>query len=56
LIFREIKDKGLEIKGIVGTQAVIESAKEYKPKAFSFEEVEGAKAVKDWEEIRKKLN
>jgi len=34
---------------------VIESAREHKPLAFSFEAVEDAEWVKDWEEIRKKL-
>ena len=55
MIFDEISAKGLKIKAIIGSQAVIESASEYKPKAFSFEEVEDAEEVKDWEEIRKKL-
>lgn len=54
-IFDEMSEKGLKIKAIIGSQAVIESAREYKPKAFSFEEVEDAEEVKDWEEIRKKL-
>ncbi|OIP60541.1 MAG: hypothetical protein COY75_00720 [Nitrospirae bacterium CG_4_10_14_0_8_um_filter_41_23] len=56
MIFDEIKEKGLKIKAIIGSQSVIESAKAYnKPKSFSFEEVEDAEEVKDWEEIGKKL-
>ncbi len=55
MIFDEISEKGLKIKAIIGSQAVIESAREYKPKAFSFEEVEDAVEVKDWEEIGKEL-
>jgi hypothetical protein len=54
-IFDEISEKGLKIKAVIGNQSVIESAKEYKPKSFSFEEVEDAEEVKDWEEIGKKL-
>lgn len=56
MIFDEIREeKGLKIKAVIGGQSVIESAKEYKPKSFSFEEVEDAVEVKDWEEIGKKL-
>ncbi|MFZ3136489.1 MAG: hypothetical protein WA126_03745 [Thermodesulfovibrionales bacterium] len=54
-VFDDIHKKGLKIKAMIGSEAVIESAKEYKPLAFSFEGVEDAKEVKDWEEIRKKL-
>jgi len=55
MIFDEIKEKGLRIKAIIGSRSVIESAREYKPKAYTFEEAEDAKEVKDWEEIGKKL-
>jgi hypothetical protein len=54
-IFDEINEKGLKIKVIIGSQSVIESAKAYKPKSFSFKEIENAEEVKDWEEIGKKL-
>jgi len=54
-LFDDIHAKGFKIKAIIGSEAVIESAKRYKPQAFSFEEVEDAKEVKDWEGIRKKL-
>ncbi len=54
-IFDEIKERGLRIKAIIGSQSVIESARAYKPKSFSFEEVEDAEEVKDWEELGKKL-
>jgi len=54
-LFDDIHEMGFKIKAIIGSGAVIESAKGYKPQAFSFEEVEDAKEVKDWEEIRKKL-
>lgn len=55
MIFDEIQEKGLKIKAVIGNQSVIESAKKYKPKAFIFEDVEGAEEVKNWEEIGKKL-
>lgn len=54
-VFQEISKKGLKIKLIIGRPDVIESAKEFKQRAFSFIEVEGAEEVKDWEEIGKKL-
>jgi len=54
-LFDDIHEKGFKIKAIIGSGAVIESAKGYKPLAFSFEGVEDAKEVKDWEEIGKKL-
>ncbi|RJQ41888.1 MAG: hypothetical protein C4550_00680 [Nitrospiraceae bacterium] len=55
MVFEEADKKGLKIKFVIGGKAVIESAKEFRPKAFSFNEVEGAEEVKDWEEIGKKL-
>jgi hypothetical protein len=55
MIFDEVSEKGLKIKVVIGSRSVIESAKAYKPKSFSFEEVEDAEEVKDWEEIGKKL-
>jgi hypothetical protein len=54
-VFREIAEKGFKIKFLIGSPSVIESAKEFKPRAFSFDEVEGAVEVKDWEEIGKKM-
>jgi hypothetical protein len=54
-LFRDLNKKGLRIKAIIGSQAVIESANEYKPLAFSFDEFEGVVHVKDWQEIEKRL-
>lgn len=54
-IFDEINEKGVKIKAVIGSPSVIESAKEYKPMALSFEETDDAEEVKDWEEIRKRL-
>lgn len=54
-VFEEADKKGLKIKFVIGGKTVIESAKEFKPKAFSFNEVEGAEEVRDWEEIGKKI-
>lgn len=54
-LFTEFIEKGFRIKAVIGSPDVIKSAKEYKPFAFSFEDVEDAVEVKDWEEIRKKL-
>jgi hypothetical protein len=54
-LFDEINKKGLKIKAIIGRHPVIESAQEYKPQSFSFEEVEDAVTVKNWEEIGERL-
>ncbi len=54
-IFREIHGKGLRIRAVVGNHDVVLSAREYRPEAFSFSETEGAREVKDWNEIRKIL-
>ncbi len=53
--FNEIIEQGFKIKAVIGGPYVIESAKDFKPLAFSFVDVEGSVEVKDWEEIRKKL-
>ncbi len=55
-IFDEIAEKDLRIEAIIGGPKVIESAKEYKPLAFSFEASEYAENVKDWEEISNKIS
>ena len=54
-VFREIRERDLHIKAIVGGPEVIESAQMYKPLAFSFDSVEDAEAVENWREIEKKL-
>ena len=54
-VFNDLHDKGFKIKAVIGSPDVINSAREYKPLAFSFEETEDAIEVKDWEEIGKKL-
>ena len=53
--FDEMHKTGFRIKAVVGGPEMIESAKEYHPQAFTFQESEGAQEVKDWEEIRKIL-
>jgi hypothetical protein len=54
--FRELNGRGIRIRAVVGTAAVIESAREYKTEAFAFGEAEGAQGVSDWEEIVKGLS
>jgi hypothetical protein len=54
-IFDEIAKKDVKIKAIIAGPEVIESAKEHKPLAFSFEASGGAEQVKDWEELSKKF-
>jgi hypothetical protein len=55
VVFNEIIEQGFKIKAVIGGPYVIESAKDFKPLAFSFVDVEGSVEVKDWEEIGKKL-
>jgi hypothetical protein len=54
-VFREIRERGLQIKAIIGGPDVIESARMYKPLAFSFDSMEDAEVVENWREIEKKL-
>jgi hypothetical protein len=54
-IFEYVSEKKLKIKAVIGGKSVIESAKPFKPQAFSFEEMDDGEGVKDWEEIGKKL-
>ena|SRR5271157_1273087 len=54
-VFREIKEKDLRIKAVIGGPDVIESAQVYKPLAFSFDSMEDAEVVENWREIEKKL-
>ncbi len=54
--FRELNGRGIRIRAVVGTAAVIGSAREFKTEAFAFEDAEGAQEVSDWEEIVKGLS
>lgn len=53
--FDDIEGNGFRLKAIIGSPQVIESAGKYHPTAYSFEEAGDAIEVKDWEEIRKRL-
>jgi len=54
-VFGEIAEKGLKIKAVVGKPEVIESAEMHKFQAFSFDSMEDAEEVENWEEVEKKL-
>lgn len=54
-VFNEIREKGLKIWAVIGSEQVIESAEKFKPKSFSFREIEGVETVKNWDEIHRKL-
>jgi hypothetical protein len=54
-VFEDARKKGLGVKAVIGNLSVIDSAREYKPILFSFEDAEGAKKVKSWKEIEKKM-
>lgn len=54
-IFRELAEKGIKIKAVIGSNAIIDSAAKYKPLSFSFTDKEGSSTVKNWDEIKKLL-
>lgn len=54
-VFREIREKNLRIKAIVGRPDVLKSAKMDKALLFSFDSTEDAEEARDWEEIVKKI-
>jgi hypothetical protein len=54
-ILEKILQKGLVIKAIIGSQDVINSAQEHRPRAFSFEEGEHSDKVRDWKELYNKI-
>ena len=54
-LFEVLSRKGLKIHAIIGSPTFIDSAKDHKPLAFSFEPVEEGEAVRDWEEIIEKM-
>jgi hypothetical protein len=55
IVFDETAEKGLMIKAIIGSPKVIGSAGRHTVKKYSFEDVEGAEEVRDWEEIGRRL-
>jgi hypothetical protein len=54
-VFHEVEDMGLKMKAVIGSAAFVESARDFGPKAFSFEEMEEATLAEDWSEIPEKL-
>jgi hypothetical protein len=54
-VFDEMADAGLRVEAIIGTAAVIESARKYEPRSFSFEPVDDKAWVRDWKEIKEKF-
>jgi hypothetical protein len=54
-IFDEITYKGLKVKAVIAGPDVIESARKHGPLSFSFQQLDNAEWVKDWEEISNKL-
>jgi len=54
-VINRIYERGVRIKAFVGSSSLLESMEEYRFKAFSFEETEGAEWVRDWKEIEDRL-
>ena len=54
-IFAALNKKGIKIRAVIGSQAVIDSANEYKPASFSFDEEDSSKNLRTWQDIEKKL-
>ena len=51
LVFEQTVEKGLKLKAIVASPKVIESARDYDPPAFSFEETDNTQVVNHWSKI-----
>ena len=54
-IFAALNKKGIKIKAVIGSQAVIDSANAYNPESFGFDEEDSSKNLKAWQGIEKKL-
>lgn len=54
-IFDEIDEKGLKVKAVIGDSSVIDSARKHQALFLSFQPVDNAEWVGDWEEIREKI-
>lgn len=54
-IFDSLNKKGLKIRAVIGSNAFIESAADYKPVTFSLDEMSDTEKIKAWEEIGKKF-
>jgi hypothetical protein len=54
-IFATLNKKGIKIKAVIGSQAVIDSANAYKPESFGFDEEDSSKNLKAWQGIEKNL-
>ncbi len=54
-LFKTLSRKGLKVHTLIGSPSVIDSAKDHKPLAFSFEPTQEGETVKDWEEILEKM-
>lgn len=55
-VFHELSAKGMKIIAVIGSDAIIDSAAQYKPMSFSFTGKKNSIAVKNWDEIKKKLS
>ena len=54
-VFAELDKKGFRIKAVIGSQVVIDSAGEFEPMVFSFDEQNSSSHIRKWQEIEKKL-
>lgn len=54
-IFTALHNKGLRIKAVVGSQAVLDSARSYNPAVFGFDEQGDSGNLSTWQEIEKHL-
>ena len=54
-VFEAIREKRLKIRAVIGSPDVVQSAKGYTSRAFSFAAAGDAEAVQDWDEIVKRV-
>ena len=53
--FKRLKEKGMNLRAVVGSQPFLDAAENVVPHRFGFETVERELRVKGWEELEKKL-
>jgi hypothetical protein len=53
--FSDVESMGLKVKAVIGNPQIAEAALEHGAEAFSFQEVEGAREVRDWKEMEEIL-
>ena len=54
-VFGSLKTRGISLKAVIASPAVLDTVAPEKPQTFSFEDSEGSVTVRSWKEIEKRL-